>query len=567
MAAAKLLILGLVALLLSVSFQHLQAIENDSEIDEIEELELLEEEGEENTTTDPFTAGEEPELEEDFEEGSYNLEDEDADSDAPAVDEKDVAVLKESNFSDVVSKNRYVLVEFYAPWCGHCQRLVPEYAAAATELKGEVVLAKVDATEENDLAQKFEVQGFPTLLFFIDGVHKQYPGQRTKEAIVSWIKRKTGPAVSNLTTTEDAETLLDSGTTAAVGLFDSLEGTENEEFEAASRQEDDVFFYQTTSERVAALLDINTKAKRPALVLLKKEPEKISHFDGKFEKAAISEFIFSNKLPLVTTFTRESANMIFDSSIKKQILLFVTANDYEKFIPSFQEAAKSFKGKILFVHVDSDNADVGKPIMEFFGLSGEEPKVIACLLTEEPIKYQFEAEINADNIKAFGEDFLADKLKPFFKSDPVPEKNDGDVKIVVGNNFDEIVLDESKDVLLELYAPWCGHCQALEPIYDKLAKQLRGVDSLVIAKMDGTSNEHARAKSDGFPTILFYPAGNKSFDPITFDGDRTVKGFYKFLKANAAIPFKLPKKSKTESVESTPATEDTSAADQPKDEL
>lgn len=567
MAAAKLLILGLVALLLSVSFQHLQAVENDSEIDEIEELELLEEEGEENTTTDPFTAGEEPELEEDFEEGSYDLEGEDADSDAPAVDEKDVAMLKESNFSDVVSKNRYVLVEFYAPWCGHCQRLVPEYAAAATELKGEVVLAKVDATEENDLAQKFEVQGFPTLLFFIDGVHKQYPGQRTKEAIVSWIKRKTGPAVSNLTTTEDAETLLDSGTTAAVGLFDSLEGTENEEFEAASRQEDDVFFYQTTSERVAALLDINTKANRPALVLLKKEPEKISHFDGKFEKAAISEFIFSNKLPLVTTFTRESANMIFDSSIKKQILLFVTAKDYEKFIPSFQEAAKSFKGKILFVHVDSDNADVGKPIMEFFGLSGEEPKVIACLLTEEPIKYQFEAEINADNIKAFGEDFLADKLKPFFKSDPVPEKNDGDVKIVVGNNFDEIVLDESKDVLLELYAPWCGHCQALEPIYDKLAKQLRGVDSLVIAKMDGTSNEHARAKSDGFPTILFYPAGNKSFDPITFDGDRTVKGFYKFLKANAAIPFKLPKKSKTESVESTPATEDTSAADQPKDEL
>lgn len=46
----------------------------------------------------------------------------------------------------------------------------------------------------------------------------------------------------------------------------------------------------------------------------------------------------------------------------------------------------------------------------------------------------------------------------------------------------------------QIYAPWCGHCQALDPIYNKLGKHLRGVDSLVIAKMDGTTNEHPRAK-------------------------------------------------------------------------
>lgn len=99
----------------------------------------------------------------------------------PQVDEKDVVVLKERNFSDFIENNRFAMVEFYAPWCGHCQALAPEYAAAATELKSEgVALGKVDATEENELAQEYDVQGFPTVYFFIDGEKRPYTGARTK---------------------------------------------------------------------------------------------------------------------------------------------------------------------------------------------------------------------------------------------------------------------------------------------------------------------------------------------------------------------------------------------------
>uniref|UniRef100_A0A0D6R5R2 Protein disulfide-isomerase n=1 Tax=Araucaria cunninghamii TaxID=56994 RepID=A0A0D6R5R2_ARACU len=572
MARGKLVIFAFVLLLLACTFQRLHsaenAVKNEPDVDEIDEAELLEEE-DDKFLKESTSAGEESDSEEDFGnyEGFDGLDGEDDGFGAAPVDEKDVLVLKEGNFSDFVSKNRFVMVEFYAPWCGHCQALAPEYAAAATELKGEIALAKVDATEESDLAEKYSVQGFPTIYFFADGVHKPYAGERTKEGIVSWIKRKTGPAVSNLTSTQDAETLVEPESAVAVALFDKLEGPASEEFAAAARLEDDVLFYQTTSESVAAVLNIDTKAKRPALVLLKKQPEKVSHFDGNFEKGAISEFIFANKLPLVTTFTRESASLIFESTIKRQIILFVNDKHHEKIMPTFQEAAKFFKGKIIFVHVDCDNEDVGKPIMEFFGITAEEPKVMAYKVSDESKKYLLEGEINLDSLKAFGEGFLEDKLNPFLKSDPVPEKNDDDVKIVVGKNFDEIVLDESKDVLLEIYAPWCGHCQALEPTYNKLAKQLRGVESLVIAKMDGTTNEHPRAKSDGFPTILFYPSGNKSFDPITVDTDRTVKALYKFLKKNASIPFKLPKKNKGESTESASISQDTIAADQSKDEL
>ncbi|RDX70813.1 Protein disulfide isomerase-like 1-4, partial [Mucuna pruriens] len=465
----------------------------------------------------------------------------------PAVDDKDVVVLKERNFTTVVENNRFVLVEFYAPWCGHCQALAPEYAAAATELKpdGVVVLAKVDATVENELAHEFDVQGFPTLFFFTDGAHKPYTGQRTKDAIVTWIRKKIGPGVSNITTLDDAESILTSESKVVLGFLNSLVGAESDELAAASKLEDDVNFYQTVVPGVAKLFHIDPSVKRPALILLKKEEEKLNHFDGQFVKAEIANFVSSNKLPLVTTFTRESAPSIFESQIKKQLMLFVTLNDTEKFVPLFKEAAQIFKGKLIFVHVEMDNEDVGKPVADYFGITGNAPKVLAYTGNDDGRKFLLDGEVTIDTIKTFGNDFLEDKLKPFLKSDPVPQSNDGDVKIVVGDNFDEIVLDESKDVLLEIYAPWCGHCQSLEPSYNKLAKHLRSIESIVIAKMDGTTNEHPRAKADGFPTILFFPAGNKSSDPIPVDVDRTVVAFYKFLRKHASIPFQLQKPTST----------------------
>ncbi|KAM7504436.1 hypothetical protein LguiB_003340 [Lonicera macranthoides] len=471
---------------------------------------------------------------------SFDADGEESES-MPDIDESNVVVLKESNFTEFLEKNQYVMVQFYAPWCGHCKALAPEYAAAATELKGEAVLAKVDATEESELAQKYEVEGFPTLYFFVNGVHKPYPDQRTKDSIVSWVKKKTGPGLYNLTSTKEAEYILATESKLVLGFLETLMGPESEELAAASKMEDGVSFYQTACPDVAKLFHLDPQEKLPAIVLLKKEAEKISHFGGQFTKSAIAEFVFDNKLPLVTNFTRESGPLIFENPIKKQLILFTTSSDSEKFIPIFQEAAKEFKGKLIFVYVEIDNEDVGKPVSDYFGVAGDAPTVLAFTGNDDPKKFLLDSELTLSSVKSFAENFLKDNLKPFYKSDPIPEKNDGDVKIVVGNNLEEIVLDESKDVLLEIYAPWCGHCQSLEPIYNKLGKYLRGIDSLVIAKIDGTTNEHPRAKADGFPTLLFFPAGNKSFDPITVETDRTVVAFYKFLKKHASIPFKLQK--------------------------
>ena len=90
-------------------------------------------------------------------------------------------------------------------------------------------------------------------------------------------------------------------------------------------------------------------------------------------------------------------------------------------------------------------------------------------------------------------------------------------------------MDPTKDVLIEFYAPWCGHCKKLAPIYDELGAQLASIQNLVIAKMDSTANEVDGVDISGFPTIKFYPA-NKKQSPINYDGDRTKEGFLKWLK-------------------------------------
>ncbi|XP_055832872.1 protein disulfide isomerase-like 1-4 [Solanum dulcamara] len=456
------------------------------------------------------------------------------------IEDEDVVALTDRNFNDFVEDNKYVMVEFYTPWNGHCKALAPEYADAATELKAEnVALAKINAAKEVEVADNYDVRSFPTIFFFVDGDPEPYHGRRTKNAIVSWIRKKIGSGVYNITTTEDAERVLTSEDKVVLAYLDSLVGSATNQLAAASKLENDVNFYQTTNPNVAKLFNIEDNVERPALVLLKKEPEKVLHYDGKFRKSSIAKFVSASKLPLVTTFTKETAPSIFASPIKKQVLLFATANDTDKLFPTFQDAAILFKGKLNFVFVKTDDDEVGRPVSDYFGVTGDSPQVIGYIDEDDRKKFRFNGDITLEKIKAFTEDFLEDKLKPFYKSDAIPETNDADVKIVVGNNFDEIILNESKDALLEIYAPWCRQCQALQPTFNKLARHLHGVESLVIAKMDGTRNEHPRAKFKGFPSLHFFPAGNKSIDPIPVDTEPTLVALYKFIKKHAAIPFKL----------------------------
>jgi hypothetical protein len=81
--------------------------------------------------------------------------------------------------------------------------------------------------------------------------------------------------------------------------------------------------------------------------------------------------------------------------------------------------------------------------------------VTSCLsCVSQGLKYRYAGEFTLAALTDFATKMLAKELTPTYKSEAVPEKNDAPVTVVVGDNFDSIVMDPTKDVLLEVYAPW-----------------------------------------------------------------------------------------------------------------
>ncbi|XP_015431249.1 PREDICTED: protein disulfide-isomerase A6 [Dufourea novaeangliae] len=112
--------------------------------------------------------------------------------DSKSKDSKDVIELTDENFEKVVMDSEDMwLIEFYAPWCGHCKNLAPIWASAATELQGKVKLGALDATVHRVKASQYEIKGYPTIKYFAPGKKsfdsvQEYDGGRTSSDIVNW---------------------------------------------------------------------------------------------------------------------------------------------------------------------------------------------------------------------------------------------------------------------------------------------------------------------------------------------------------------------------------------------
>lgn len=305
--------------------------------------------------------------------------------------------LTEQNFQDALDNSQSILVEFYAPWCGHCQRLAPEYEMAARMLdqKGsKIALAKVDATKEKNLAAKYGIRGYPTLFLFENGEKKAYTGGRTAETIVQWLEKNVKPEKSPKKDRSESFPLYDNvqdawnfatkpqnGIVKVLGLFNENDKKVMKTFKSVHKRLGKNKKIQMAMANDQAILDRFNASKQSAIFITTEKfgstLVRISDLGSDVE-TGIRNVIFSKFLPVVAKAKQAEYDQILQEDSSRSVLYFFTAKLEKQTEDNLNKICNEWKGKVQCVAVTSKDSDpkVAQALATPFGIKADEKLIV-----------------------------------------------------------------------------------------------------------------------------------------------------------------------------------------------
>lgn len=488
-----------------------------------------------------------------------------SDGEATADPNSAVVKLTSKEFKSFLDENPLVLAEFYAPWCGYCKQLAPEFTKAAdtlNETHPKIKLAQIDCDEEKELCQQHGIRGYPTLKV-IRGAFQQpvdYSGPRDAAGIVDYMVEQARPPVQTVAAaSEFAEIANTSAKPFVVQLFPTAAhesaATQNTTFsDLALGERGKTTFYSVEDDaqiaELSALVGTELSTTEPSYLLV--HPGQLSDpriFAEEFSKDNLEEWVKNAKVPYFGDINKDTYLIYMASSLPLGYYFYESPEQRDAVDEFFTALGKKYAGQINFVglnaiqfggHASTLNMD--PEVVPLFAIqNNSNGKKYGIDQTEYPLGP------STDVIAEYIEKFLAGEVDPIVKSEPLPTQEEIDAQAaikLVAHNYMDTLNDLSKDVFIEYYAPWCGHCQKLAPIWEELAEiyDSKNNDSkVVIAQVDHSNNDvDTPIVVEGYPTIIFYPANGKINEKsglrehIVYDDARQAENFIAFIKKNGA---------------------------------
>jgi len=221
------------------------------------------------------------------------------------------------------------------------------------------------------------------------------------------------------------------------------------------------------------------------------------------------------------------------------VILFVknyTSEDTLEAREQLKKVAKKIKKHAVSVVLQVGGRDESDRIISEEGVNREDMPVIYIIDRANNRRYKIPGKITSTKIENSVNKWQAGSLKPTLKKSQAPEENEGPIFEVVHGTWNDIVVNNEKDVLVEFYAPGCYQCEQIEPAYAEVADRVRNNKNLVLARLDSTQNEIDGVVISGTPTFKFFKRGRKD-DPIPMYGTKSAPSLLESLKNLVSYPW------------------------------
>jgi len=260
--------------------------------------------------------------------------------------------------------------------------------------------------------------------------------------------------------------------------------------------------------------------------------------DGVSDQTKLTSFLTDNAFPLFGKLDGETFYKYMEAAKGLVWSLFPSEDggisEVEKRYRSMmEEVARKVKGRYFVTYTDTDKFK--EAVDSMLGVS-EFPAIAVQKKAGDKKKFVHTGEMTEQAISQFIADVDAGRIDPKLKSEPVPVSNDEPVRVVVGSTLQSEVFAADRDVIWKCMLLGVDTAK-LEPEYVKLAKKVKKeelTDLLMIAKIDGTANDSPvdSIEWSSFPEIFYAKAGSN--EPLKYDGERTAKGLWKYIKKHAS---------------------------------
>lgn len=448
-----------------------------------------------------------------------SLEDLKAYTEKMLTKEEGVPAKEVDDFKQQISKG-YHFVEFYTPWCEHCKTLAPDWKTLTKDLKqeGKVTASQVDCQKlGSTVCDANGIEVYPTMVWFKDGERiDSFHGVLDIEGLHSYVKKMVAIDDSHFKTlTADTFKKAVSKSHHFVEFYTpwcehcQTMAPRLEELAEGLKDDSTITVAKVDCEKYGKSLCDEMEVEVYPTLMWFKDGERLDKFSGMMEIEGLKKYV-KKMTSLEESNFKDLTGETFKTKISKghSFVEFFTpwCEHCKTLTPTLQQIADSYKDKLTVAKIDcmlyaklcDDHQIEHYPVMTWY----KDGKKVDRFSGVKSLEY----------LKEYVDKMLAQDGNPLFDLTTSLFPN----HIAKGTHF------------VKFYAPWCGHCKRLAPVWQELADNLKSNEKITIAKVDCTAHGAICDKYGvrGYPTLQFFQDGDRVED---YSGGRTLADLMKYV--------------------------------------